>query len=77
MGSFLKCLMIQDLQDYTFTNLCQSRLVNFMVCLINMLIVICYYYCVFFYFIFFAPLLLGINTCYSTREPFYLSGITC
>ena len=76
MGSFLKCLMIKDFKDYTFTNLCQSRLVNFMVCMINMLIFICYYYC-FFFLIFFAPLLLGISTCYSTREPFYLSGITC
>ena len=37
MGSFLKCLMIQDFKDYTFTNLCQSR---FMVCIINMLILI-------------------------------------
>ena len=40
MGSFLKCLMIQDFKDYTFTNLCQSWLVNFMVCMINMLIFI-------------------------------------
>ena len=31
----------------------------------------------FFIFLFFAPLLLGISVCYSTREPFYLSGITC
>ena len=33
-----------------------------------------YYYWVFF--LFFAPFLLGISTCYSTREPFYLSSIT-
>ena len=75
MGSFLKCIMIKDFKDYTFTNLCQSRLVNFMVCMINMLIFICYYYC--FFLIFFAPSLLGISTCYSAREQFYLSGITC
>ena len=31
----------------------------------------------FFIFLFFAPLLLGISVCYSTRQPFYLSGITC
>ena len=67
--------MIKDFKDYTFTNLCQSRLVNFMVCMINMLIFICYYYC--FFLIFFAPSLLGISTCYSAREQFYLSGITC
>ena len=30
----------------------------------------------FFFIFFFAPLLLGISTCYSTRQPFYLSGIT-
>ena len=30
-----------------------------------------------FFIYFFAPLLLGISTCYSTRESFYLSGITC
>ena len=30
----------------------------------------------FFFLIFFAPLLLGISTCYSAREPFYLSSIT-
>ena len=30
----------------------------------------------FFIFLFFAPLLLGISTSYSTRESFYLSGIT-
>ena len=35
-----------------------------------------YHYC-FFLNYFFAPLLLGISTCYSTRQPFYLSGITC
>ena len=36
-----------------------------------------YYYCFFIIIFFFAPLLLGISPCYSTREPFYLSGITC
>ena len=40
MGSFLKCLMIQDFKDYTFTNLSQSWSVNLMVCIINMLILI-------------------------------------
>ena len=49
MGSFLKCLMIQDFKDYTFTNLCQSWLVNFMVCIINTNI---YYYCSFFLYFF-------------------------
>ena len=33
-----------------------------------------YYYC--FYFLFFPSLLLGIRTCYSTTESFYLSGTT-
>ena len=75
MGSFLKCLMIQDFKDYTFTNLCQSWLVNFLVCIINMLIFI-FIITVFFFNYFFAPLLLGISVCYSTRQPFYLSGIT-
>ena len=51
MGSFLKCLMIQDFKDYTFTNLCQSWLVNFMVCMINMLIFISII-TVFYFFIF-------------------------
>ena len=73
MGSFLKCLMIQDFKDYTFTNLCQSWLVNFMVCMINMLIFI---FIITVFFLFFAPFLLGINTCYSKRQPFYLSSIT-
>ena len=49
MGSFLKCLMIQDFKDYTFTNLCQSWLVNFMVCIINTYI---YYYCSFIFYFF-------------------------
>ena len=65
--------MIQDFKDYTFTNLCQSWLVNFMVCMINMLIFI---FIITGFFLFFAPFLLGISTCYSTREPFYLSSIT-
>ena len=30
-----------------------------------------------FIFYFFPSLLPGIRTCYTTREPFYLSGITC
>ena len=33
-----------------------------------------YYYC--FYFLFFSPLFLGVRTCYSTIESFYLSGTT-
>ena len=53
MGSFPKCLMIQDFQDYTFTNLCQSWLVNFMVCIINMLILI--FIITVFIFYFFPP----------------------
>ena len=65
--------MIQDFKDYTFTNLCQSWLVNFMVCMINMLIFI---FIITGFFLFFAPFLLGISTCYSTRQPFYLSSIT-
>ena len=65
--------MIQDFKDYTFTNLCQSWLVNFMVCMINMLIFI---FIITVFFLFFAPFLLGINTCYSKRQPFYLSSIT-
>ena len=71
MGSFPKCIIIQDFQDYTFTNLCQSWSVNLMVCIINMLILF-----LLLLFLFFASLLLGISTCYSTREQFYLSGIT-
>ena len=42
-----------------------------MVCIINMLILF-----LLLLFLFFASLLLGISTCYSTREQFYLSGIT-
>ena len=40
MGSFPKRIMIQNFQDYTFTNLRQSWSVNLMVCIINMLIFI-------------------------------------
>ena len=46
-------------------------------CMINMLIFIFITTFFYYYYFFFAPLLLGISTCYSTREPFYLSGITC
>ena len=56
MGSFLTCLMIQDFKDYSFTNLCQSCLVNFVVCMINMLIFY-FFFITTVFFLFFCSLI--------------------